>query len=74
MEVKQAGDRGRGGRRRILRSPEAHSENTHDDVSYVTVMVFSLYASLGARVRDLLGAGVHRERANRDLALTCGYR
>lgn len=29
------------------RSPEAHPENTHDDVSCVTVMMLSFYANVG---------------------------
>jgi len=41
MEVKQAeGDH-------LLRSLEAHPENTHDDVSCVTVMILSFYVNVG---------------------------
>lgn len=41
MEVKQVeGDH-------LLRSPEAHPENTHDDVSCVTVMMLSFYVNVG---------------------------
>lgn len=62
MVVEQAGVKGS----RLLRSPEARSENTRDDVSCVTVTMLSLYTSVGAR-------GTREPRFYLDIRLSRNY-
>lgn len=64
MEVKQAC-----GRSSFTLPPEAYSENTHNDVSHVTVMMLSLYAR-----RRLASESRTRNSASRDFILIFGYR